>query len=252
MTILLYDGSFEGLLTAVFYVFEYRLTSAKLSEDSPTRLPDLFAEEMQVYTDTGKADRVLKKLRQIVGVQGIRQILHIYLSSDPEKENILLEVITQAVKNPSQNILENLALPCVLQAHKISRAVGQEAHRMKGFLRFEALQDGSFFAPMEPVHNILPLLKSHFTQRFASQTWLIFDQVRAYGLFYNQQEATFFFPTEDFLSKPAPSQLHPDEEKYQSLWKRYFKKATLTERRNLRLHTQSLPKRYWKYLTEKG
>ena len=42
-----------------------------------------------------------------------------------------------------------------------------------------------------------------------------------------------------------------DEKLYQELWKGYFKSMTIKERINLKLHRQHLPKRYWKYLTEK-
>ena len=42
-----------------------------------------------------------------------------------------------------------------------------------------------------------------------------------------------------------------DEKLYQELWKGYFKAMTIKERINLKLQRQHLPKRYWKYLTEK-
>ena len=41
------------------------------------------------------------------------------------------------------------------------------------------------------------------------------------------------------------------ETDYQELWKAYFKSVDIPERRNLKLHLQHVPKRYWKYLVEK-
>ena len=41
------------------------------------------------------------------------------------------------------------------------------------------------------------------------------------------------------------------EKKYQTLWQRYFVKTGIPERKNMKLHIQWMPKRYWKYLTEK-
>lgn len=45
--------------------------------------------------------------------------------------------------------------------------------------------------------------------------------------------------------------LAENEVLYQRLWKRYFKAITIRERINPKLHRQHLPRRYWKYLTEK-
>jgi probable DNA metabolism protein len=42
-----------------------------------------------------------------------------------------------------------------------------------------------------------------------------------------------------------------DEQLFQKLWKAYFKSLTIKERINPKLQRQHLPKRYWKYLTEK-
>jgi probable DNA metabolism protein len=41
------------------------------------------------------------------------------------------------------------------------------------------------------------------------------------------------------------------EELYQHLWQQYFKSVNIVSRKNTKLHIQHMPKRYWKYLTEK-
>lgn len=48
-------------------------------------------------------------------------------------------------------------------------------------------------------------------------------------------------------------QLELDEQEilYDQLWKDYFKSVNITERQNIKLHVQYLPKRYWRYLNEK-
>jgi probable DNA metabolism protein len=38
---------------------------------------------------------------------------------------------------------------------------------------------------------------------------------------------------------------------FRDLWKDYLKAITINERRNLKLQRQHMPKRFWKYLTEK-
>jgi len=44
---------------------------------------------------------------------------------------------------------------------------------------------------------------------------------------------------------------HEDESLYQELWQVYFKSVNIAARKNMKLHIQHMPKRYWKFLTEK-
>jgi probable DNA metabolism protein len=41
------------------------------------------------------------------------------------------------------------------------------------------------------------------------------------------------------------------EVEYQVLWKSYFDSVNIKERKNPKLHLQHVPRRYWKYLSEK-
>ena len=42
------------------------------------------------------------------------------------------------------------------------------------------------------------------------------------------------------------------EELYQKLWCIYFGSINIAARKNMKLHIQHMPKRYWRYLTEKN
>jgi probable DNA metabolism protein len=46
-------------------------------------------------------------------------------------------------------------------------------------------------------------------------------------------------------------QLAENEVLYDQLWKDYFHSINIQERKNIKLHVQYLPKRYWRYLNEK-
>jgi probable DNA metabolism protein len=41
------------------------------------------------------------------------------------------------------------------------------------------------------------------------------------------------------------------EELYQQLWQQYFSSVNIAARKNTKLHIQHMPKRYWRWLTEK-
>ncbi|MNL65412.1 hypothetical protein D3C87_1897410 [compost metagenome] len=45
--------------------------------------------------------------------------------------------------------------------------------------------------------------------------------------------------------------LDPGEQMYTLLWQDYFKSTNILARKNMRLHVRHVPRRYWKYLSEK-
>ena len=58
-------------------------------------------------------------------------------------------------------------------------------------------------------------------------------------------------PDKKMLSKNKEVIWHEEEINYQNLWKEYFDHTNIKERKNTKLHLQHVPKRYWRYLTEK-
>ncbi|MBT2623181.1 MULTISPECIES: TIGR03915 family putative DNA repair protein [Chryseobacterium] len=252
MITLLYDGSFDGLLTAVFEVFEYRYKDVEIFNRERFHQENIFAEIHEVITQNDKAERVLSKLEQNIGKSGINQLLKVFLSEDPESEQIILSAIKQSIQHPVENILQNYADNDILKISKICKSVDRERHRMTAFVRFEKMQDGVFFAKIDPDFNVIPLIRKHFKDRYQDQKWMIYDLRRNYGILYDLENCDFFYPDEKLNLDQYQQKFHEEEAQYQKLWQRYFTKTNIVERKNLKLHIQHVPRRYWKYLTEKS
>ena len=123
---------------------------------------------------------------------------------------------------------------------------------MEAFIRFELLKDNVYFAKIDPDFDVLTLLIPHFKNRYQDQKWLIYDLRRKYGVYYDLETVTIV--TLDFdaiLSKNIDNLYSDSEINYQKLWSEYFDHTNIKERKNMKLHVQHVPKRYWKYLTEK-
>lgn len=251
MTTLLYDGSFDGLFTAVFEVFEYRYQDVEITRRERFYQKNIFAEIHETVTQTDKSDRVLQKLEQNMGTSGIHQLLKVFLSEDNDLERVILSAVRQSVKHPGENILENFTDPDMVKISKIGKSVDRERHRMTAFVRFEKMQDHVYFAKIDPDFNVLPLIRKHFKDRYQDQKWMIYDLRRNYGILYNLENCDFFYPEEKPDFNQYHEKFHDEEHHYQLLWQRYFTKTNIVERKNMKLHIQHVPKRYWKYLTEK-
>lgn len=253
MTTVLYNGSFEGLMTAIFEVFEYRFDAVDIVAKENYLQGDMFSNVHESIANAEKAERVLKKLETSLNKRGISQLLFVFLSEKPEKERLILKAVRESLKFPGKNILQNFGDEDIMDIAKICKSMGREIHRMHAFIRFEKLQDEMYFAKIAPDFNVLPLIIKHFKARYADQKWMIFDTIRYYGIIYDLQTVEFFYPDENQsrLLRNADEFHHEEERQYQKLWQRYFIKTGIPERKNMKLHIKWVPKRYWKYLTEK-
>ena len=79
MTTVVYDGSFEGLLTAVFEIYEYKINDPAIyaTDNAAT---SLFGSPHVVITDNGKFERVYKKLQQKLTPNALSQLCNSFLS----------------------------------------------------------------------------------------------------------------------------------------------------------------------------
>jgi probable DNA metabolism protein len=249
--IYIFDGSLEGLLTAVFEWFE-RKPSQVILETEKNYQPDAFKEVYYVENDRKKADRVYTGLQKKLSKEWMRKFYCAYLSESPEIFNALFHFTTYIFLNDFE-AEKNYGNTHVLAIAKKAKSVEREKHRMEAFIRFQHTADGIFYCAIDPDFNVLPLIINHFKTRYADQQWIIYDLKRHYGLFYDLhkvEEITMELNLPN-LKLPASHQLNEKEALYSDLWKAYFKSTNIESRKNTKLHIKHVPKRYWKYLTEK-
>lgn len=253
MTIFIYDKTLEGLLTTVFDAY-YRKTFPDLLLEEGQPLPLFYDEIHTVITEDEKVNRVWKALEKKLSKVALSMITVSWLSELPGIDLLLFRYIRKNLDAP-RSIEMNFGDPDVLELSRIWKKVGNEKHRLQQFLRFQKAADGTFFAAMEPLYNVLPLNIPFLKDRFADQKWLVYDLKREYGYYYDREEVieVRFEEKEQHLLSGLLSEelMDKDEILFQRLWKQYFKSIAIKERTNPKLHRQHLPVRFWKYLTEK-
>ena len=260
MIIYTFDGTLDGLLTAVFDAFAlHEQPEQLLTKGEP--LPLFCERTYQVHTDEEKARRVWAGLEKRLSKEAMRLISVSWLSELPELNQPLFMYICKVFSQPasSQSIERNFADPDVLAVTNIARRVLHEQLRMKQFIRFQKAKDGTYLAVVAPDHNVLPLIIDHFQDRFNDQPWLIYDARRHYGYNYDgksviritfENEAAVPFSLEN--GKLNDDVLSSDDHLLQDLWRTYFKAICIKERLNPRKQLNDMPRRYWKYMTEKS
>jgi probable DNA metabolism protein len=248
-----YDGTFEGFLSAVFHIYEYKLGEVEIVKKEFAS-STFFDSEEDVFTDIEKAKRVWKGISKKISKDGKTKLYKAFLSEMPQIENIMLAYIRRALSS-EKNIETDFTDQNILFIDKIAKKVSREKHRMDAFVRFRLTKDGIYFATIEPDFNVLPLNAEHFKKRYADQKWLIFDLKRRYGIYYNLENVeTVAVEISSEINQKSQSQNYFtfEEMQFQELWGNYFKNSNIKTRKNIKLHIKHIPKRYWKYLSEKN
>ena len=253
MIIFIYDNSFDGLLSCVFFAYEQKKFPDLLLSESDQK-PLFVDEHYYVVTETEKSARVWKGLEKKLSKFAQNMMLSVWLSELPETPMLLFRYIRKNIDHP-KGIEMNFGDDDVLRVKDIAQKVGTDAHKLVQFVRFQETADGIWFAPVTPRYNILSMIVPHFKSRYANQPWIIYDTTRNTGLYYDTHSVQeISFSQKDLAElksgKLDNEKLSDEEAFFQKMWKEYFQSITIKERINLKLQCQHMPKRYWKYLPE--
>lgn len=252
MITLLYDNSLEGYLTAIFEAYYRKLALYRIRKEE-TYTNELLSETINIQTEKEKAARVWKGLGKKITRTGQDYLYCAFLSELPEMEDLMQAFIIH-IFSKTDNAERDFSSDAVLRIQRISKQVHRERHRMKAFIRFQLTKDGIYYAAIEPDYNVIPLIITHFKNRYADQRWLIYDLKRKYGIYYDLEKVetvSIDFTPGNHQGKDITISLDETEVLYQRLWQDYFKSVNIASRRNMPLHLRHVPKRYWKLLTEK-
>ena len=248
-----YDKTFDGLLTAVFESYERRQVPDELMRDCDYT-GKLWCEAITIVNDTEKANRVWNAMLKKISADQANRLFRIHYSGI-EGIDLSLFMVIRKIFEKGPGILENYADPDILAFRKADRRVSREAERVAQFVRFQKTADHIYFAAYAPDYDVIPMVLGHFRDRFADQQWMVYDTLRKRGYYFNGKEVQWVCLNSDKINASTgdidASVLSEDEILFQRLWKQYFRSICIDQRLNLKLHRQKVPKKYWKYLTEK-
>lgn len=241
-----FDGSFEGILTAIYEAYARRERPDQLLPAQGLAM-HLFDDYVSIETDCVKADKVAAAIQLKCSAEIFDRVLLAAMADDPDRGTLINRYLRLGFRLGSA-VDCHLHEPFVLDLHHLSHRVNREVMRFEGLLRFVKTSAGIFYARYEPDHNITQALAPHFAARLADQSWIIHDIRRGVAALYNTQEWILAEWSASF------EQQLPDwsecEVAYQQIWKAYHHNIAIAERTNPKLQRNMMPARYWKNLQE--
>ncbi len=242
----IYDGSYQGLLTALYRAFKQREVPVKILAEADFR-DDLFYQQEEIITDQQKADFFSSQIKKNISAQALNNIFHAYLSEAEKMELYIFRYLFTGFK-AGKKVDEFLTKDYVRQVQDLAHKVRHESHRLKGLIRLQEAAGGKYYAAVEPDYRTLVLLAPHFKNRFSTMDWIIHDKKREEAVIFSAADQKWLLID---LEKEFEPELSAAEEEVQELWRAFFSAVSIKNRRNRRAQQQFMPKKYWKHLIEK-
>lgn len=261
-----YDGSLEGLLSAIFTAYACKEDPSDVVIAKNLQ-PRLGQEMRDIESDMDVALRVQKGICRTCGPVVFDAVKSASLSDDPAAGSIVYRFVRYAMakhkphdctgcprkmrcgglctRSQKNSALNDIVHPSVAPFHELNRAVYNERHRMLQFLRFEHMEGDVWFARCNPAASVVPLIMDWFAGRFNTQAFMIYDENHRIAGVYEGKE--WYLVKTDNLMLPEHS---AEEEVMQAAWKRFYNTIAVESRYNPELRRQFMPKRFWKNITE--
>jgi hypothetical protein len=272
----LYDGTLEGMLSAVFSAFQRKEDPREITVESNLQ-QSLLQAYIPIATDVTLAERVQAGILRELGNQGYEDVKRVFLGDDDRKGGVILRFLQYTLScngnvarqrqqtggcgqqrdstssqrsggSRSQRTSDprsHLAHPAIADFEALLQVVNREAHHLLQFIRFAQLDNGVFFARIHPKASVVPLIMEHFVSRFNIQPFLIYDETHGLAGVYDRTR--WWLVEANELTLPGATE---QEDDFQSLWQTFYDTIAIEERYNPSCRRNFMPKRFWGDLCE--
>lgn len=237
------EDSLEGMLTAIYEAFVLKKeTCDTWGEHITISIGEgdsfsLFSNDILISTDNEKAGKVVDAIQKKVGFRAYYDVFASLCHFSEERATVCFRYLIRAFRVGAR-IFEYMSDPYVMRVMEFSRKASNEIDKLKGFLRFKDM--GKFlYAKIEPKVNALPLMVSHFDDRYPNEHFVIYDERRQLAVIHQAYKNSVFM-----YDRAFDLELESNTDEFEVLWKQYFKTMEIQPRHNEKCQNTLCPKWY--------
>lgn len=252
--ILVCESSAEGIFTAVYRAYEWKLNHSRTRIQPGEDDLNMFARYLQVDTDVSAAAKVSRTLIRRFGRDVYEDICCALASEVSDRAQAVYETIVLGISGEiTGTLLGALTYPCVQRVFELARRVHKERHRMLMFVRFRELEGGILFSRIEPDADVLSMVMPHFSDRFPRENFVIADTRRKIAGVHaaGKEWILIHLRNEECLRLENMTSLFTNDEKEMAeLFKQFCASISIPERSNRKLQQHFMPLKYRGFMTE--
>ncbi|MRH99582.1 DUF4130 domain-containing protein [Kriegella sp. EG-1] len=239
--VLIYDGSFNGFLTAIYIAFQKNIIVNNIQKNS-VNINVLFTETKTIFTNLEKAKRVWNGIANKNSV-AIKNIYFAYQSETKDIE-ILLYKYVQKLYDNQDTFPVAFSSPLEIKIEQLAKSVSREKQYIEAFSKFKKTADSINFINIEPEFDILPLISKHYRSKYNEQQWLIYDLKRSYGIYFDFERVEIIsLDLQEFYASYSQNfgSFNEVNYSYKELFDNYFKSIAIKSLINKKLLQQQKP-----------
>ena len=247
------EDTIEGIFTAIHDAWSSRYGHDNIridvsSAEGEGNTMELFSEYIVVARDDGKAGKVAKSISEKISLEAYEMVCHTAWSNSVGKADAIYRFLILGFVMGAK-VVNYLSNEVVMRIFEINRSVDFEAHHMLGFLRFKQINGNILIAKINPKNNILMMIAPHFSDRFGTENFIIYDEKRKTAILHRTGFNWVYTEAEDFNIEQM-DEVSEHEMEFQMLWKTFFETIAIEERTNHNLQRNLMPKRFRGNMTE--
>lgn len=244
----LHDGTLEGLLSAVFLAYERHEDPADLVCESCYE-PRLGQSAIVVETDVQRAHRVKRGIVRACGSRAFTAVLRAS-TCDPRESGIAVyRFVRYAMARPESirglPVLDEVSVPAVADLVRLEKRAMNEAERMRQFTRFSHLENGVWFARINPSASVVPLVMGYFANRLNDQAFIVYDEAHHLAGLYDGR--AWQLVSGDAVNVPSATDR---DRAICEAWKSFYDALSIDARYHPELRRHFMPVRLWRNLVE--
>jgi len=246
------EDSLEGILTAVYEAWSSRNGHANneiriLSGDNQGDM-ELFTEYIVVKNSEEKIAKVIKAVYEKISSEAYELICSAACSCELSRGDDIYRFLIVGF-SVGKGIVDQLHNKYVMRIFELTRNVSNEAHHLKGFLRFQEIEEGILVAKLAPKNDVIRILAPHFSDRLCQENFIIYDENRNTAIVHGENKE-WFYTDGSMLDVDRIKNVSEREESIDSMWKAFFRTISIKERENKNLQRNNLPIRFRSNMTE--
>lgn len=245
------EDSAEGILTGIYdaWASVHRHEENRIEVRSGEwEVPRLFTEYIDVVPDREKSEKVQRSVRLRISEEAYEMVMKAVLSQDEEKGEVIYRFLIYAYREGGR-ACRSYGNPWTMRLFEAVRNYDNEAHHLKGFLRFDEQGNGLLLARYAPKNNVMGDLMEHFSERLNGEDFMIFDEKRRIAGVHKSGRAWYVYHLSE-EEYDLFAHAYVEEDSYAALWKIFHRKIAIAERENQTLQRNNLPLRFRPYMTE--
>ena len=224
-----FEGGFEGLISLASFLYATKTPYDKISDTEDGS--SLFSENIYYERKIGA------ELAEHSFYNGadIDRLKIVFLGGTERHYGAIAKHVIETLSDTATMETESYL-------NETEHSIRREAHKYKGFVRFEETELG-FFARISPKYDILPLIAGHFFERYGDER-IIYDEHRAKAALISKNGY------EIVSASVEQFETSEDEKRFEKLWRLFFDTVAIKERENKRLQQSFVPQRYRENMPE--